>query len=68
MSLVLSFHCPYAREDSNQFWHLASDDGIPATIPNWLKLRWALQRSAARQFARIGIAPITFEELRYPEN
>ena len=67
MSLVLSFHCPYAREDSNQFWHLASDDGIPATIPNWLKLRWALQRSAARQFARIGIAPITFEELRYPE-
>ena len=67
MSLVLSFHCPYFTDDSNRFWHLASDDGIPATIPNWLKLRWALQRSATRQFARIGIAPITFEELRHTE-
>lgn len=63
ISLVLSFHCPYAREDSNRFWHLASDDGIPATIPHWVRLRCALQRSAATQFARIGIKPITFEEL-----
>jgi len=63
MSLVLSFHCPYAREDSNRFWHLASDDGIPATVPNWLRLHWSLQQSAARQFAALGIEPITFEEL-----
>lgn len=63
MSLVLSFHCPYFREDANRFWHLASDDGIPATIPNWLGLHWALHRSPARQFARIGIEPITFEQL-----
>lgn len=67
MSLVLSFHCPYAREDSNQFWHLASDDGIAATVPNWTRLQWALRRSAARQFAARGIAPITFEELRQPK-
>ncbi|MCM8911330.1 2OG-Fe(II) oxygenase [Pseudomonas inefficax] len=65
MSLVLSFHCPYFGDDSNRFWHLASDDGIPATIPNWLGLRWALHRSAARQYARIGIQPITFEELHH---
>lgn len=64
MSLVLSFHCPYTREDANQFWHLASDDGIPATVPNWTRLQWALRRSAARQFAELGIEPITFEELR----
>lgn len=66
MSLVLSFHCPYAREDANQFWHLASDDGIPATVPNWARLKCALLRSASRQFAALGIAPITFEELRQP--
>ncbi|MBT9235273.1 2OG-Fe(II) oxygenase [Pseudomonas sp. MG-2] len=63
MSLVLSFHCPYFSDDSNRFWHLASDDGIPATIPNWLGLRWALYRSAARHFACTGIEPITFEDL-----
>ncbi|WGV22173.1 2OG-Fe(II) oxygenase [Pseudomonas putida] len=63
MSLVLSFHCPYFNDDSNSFWHLASDDGIPATIPNWLRLRWALHRSAARHYARLGIEPITFQEL-----
>ncbi|MES3709534.1 hypothetical protein QC590_15015 [Pseudomonas putida] len=28
-----------------------------------LGLHWALQRPAARQYARIGIEPITFEEL-----
>lgn len=65
LSLVLSFHCPYAREDSNQFWHLASDDGIPATVPNWVRLHWDLHRSVARQFARLGIKPITFEELHH---
>lgn len=64
MSLVLSFHCPYFNDDSNRFWHLASDDGIPRTLPNWLALRWALHRSAARHYARLGIEPITFEELR----
>ena len=63
MSLVLSFHCPCFSDDSNRFWHLASDDGIATTIPNWLGLHWALRRSAARQYARIGIEPITFEEL-----
>ncbi|CAM3667372.1 hypothetical protein CCOS865_05224 [Pseudomonas reidholzensis] len=63
MSLVLSFHCPYFADDSNRFWHVASDDGIAATVPRWLGLRWALQRSAARQFSRLGIEPITFEEL-----
>lgn len=63
MSLVLSFHCPWFSDDSNRFWHLASDDGIPATLPNWLGLRWALLQPAARHYARIGIEPITFEEL-----
>ncbi|MGF6094855.1 2OG-Fe(II) oxygenase [Pseudomonas sp. 18175] len=63
LSLVLSFHCPYTTEDANRFWHLASDDGIPATLPNWLHLQWSLRRKAAHQFAALGIDPITFEEL-----
>ncbi|MCC7635582.1 2OG-Fe(II) oxygenase family protein [Stenotrophomonas rhizophila] len=63
MSLVLSFHCPYARQDSNRFWHLASDDGIAATLPHWLRLRWTVLTPAQRQFAALGIVPITFEEL-----
>lgn len=64
MSLVLSFHCPYTREDSNRFWHLASDDGIAATLPNWRHLRRSLAKPAAQQFIDLGIDPISFDELR----
>lgn len=64
MSLVLSFHCPYTREDSNRFWHLASDDGIPATIPNWRRLRRSLKITAVQQFAEMMINPISFDDLK----
>lgn len=63
MSLVLSFHCPYTREDDNGFWHLASDDGIPRTVVNWLALQRSLRDDAAMQYLRLGLEPIRFEEL-----
>ena len=63
MSLVLSFHCPYSIKDSNRFWHLASDDGIPLTVKNWGRLQRALNQSVAEQYAQLGLEPITFEEL-----
>ncbi len=63
MSLVLSFHCPHSIKDSNRFWHLASDDGIPLTVKNWGRLQRALNQSVAEQYAQLGLEPITFEEL-----
>ncbi|MCA8432681.1 2OG-Fe(II) oxygenase [Burkholderia seminalis] len=63
MSLVLSFHCPYTREDDNGFWHLASDDGIPRTIVNWLALQRALRDDAELQYRRLGLEPIRPEDL-----
>jgi predicted 2-oxoglutarate/Fe(II)-dependent dioxygenase YbiX len=63
MSLALSFHCPYSSRDVNRFWHLASDDGIPKTLKNWTALKVDLIRSAASQFKRAGIHPITLEEV-----
>jgi hypothetical protein len=67
MSIVLSFHCPYTREDSNTFWHLASDDGVPATIGNWITLKRSLREDAERQYEALGIHPITFLDLQSPE-
>ncbi|MDR8030176.1 2OG-Fe(II) oxygenase [Burkholderia cenocepacia] len=63
MSLVLSFHCPYTREDDNGFWHLASDDGIARTVVNWLALRRALRDDAELQYRRLGIEPIRPDDL-----
>ena len=58
MSLVLSFHCPTTREDDNGFWHLASDDGIPRTVVNWLALQRALRDDAELQYHRLETEPI----------
>ncbi|MEV4434892.1 hypothetical protein [Streptomyces sp. NPDC049585] len=65
VTLVLSFLCPYfARQDSNTFWHLAADDGIPATVPGWLRLKWPV-RDAAMDFSlRAGSPVITWEDLQ----
>lgn len=65
VTLVVSLFCPYfARRDSNTFWHLAGDDGIPATVPNWLRLKWPV-RDAAMDFSlRAGSPVITWEDLR----
>ncbi|MEX2980487.1 hypothetical protein [Streptomyces sp. C36] len=65
VTVVVSFFCPYfARQDSNTFWHLAADDGIPATVPSWLRLKWPV-RDAAMDFAlRAGSPVITWEDLR----
>ncbi|NVZ68434.1 2OG-Fe(II) oxygenase [Pseudomonas costantinii] len=63
MSLVLSFHCPYSKEDVNKFWHLASDDGVLRTIRPWFRLQRDLARPACDQYQRLGIDPITFADL-----
>lgn len=63
MSLVLSFHCPYTAEDVNKFWHLASDDGVLATVRPWMRLKRDLFVPASEQFRQLGIEPITFAEV-----
>ncbi|WP_025389581.1 2OG-Fe(II) oxygenase [Pseudomonas syringae] len=63
MSLVLSFHYPYSSEDVNEFWHLASDDGIGQTLGKWMTLKRDLTRRADEQYERLGIDPITFDDL-----
>ena len=62
MSLVLSFHCPYTQDDANKFWHLASDDGVLATLRPWLRLKRNLRMSPGEQYRALGIETITFAE------
>ncbi|MGX8909811.1 hypothetical protein ACR820_32030 [Streptomyces netropsis] len=64
VTLVISFFCPYfARQDSNTFWHLAGDDGIPATIPSWLRLKWPVRDPAMDYSLRAGSPVITWEDV-----
>ncbi|XVO88959.1 2OG-Fe(II) oxygenase family protein [Pseudomonas palleroniana] len=63
MSLVLSFHCPYSKEDVNKFWHLASDDGVLTTIRPWFQLKRDLTLAPFDQYQRLGVVPITFADL-----
>lgn len=65
VTVVVSFLCPYfARQDSNTFWHLAADDGIPATIPGWLRLKWPVRDPAMDYSLRAGSPVITWEDLQ----
>ncbi|RLU81608.1 hypothetical protein CTZ27_32505 [Streptomyces griseocarneus] len=65
--LVISLFCPYfARRDSNTFWHLAGDDGIPATVPGWLRLKWPVRNPAVDYSLRAGCPVITWDDLRAP--
>ncbi|MEU8585270.1 hypothetical protein ACX9I7_09315 [Streptomyces sp. L500] len=65
VTVVVSFLCPYfARRDSNTFWHLAADDGIPATIPGWLRLKWPVRDPAMDYSLRAGSPVVTWEDLR----
>ncbi|MFC5721698.1 hypothetical protein ACFP1Z_16115 [Streptomyces gamaensis] len=62
--LVLSFFCPYfARQDSNTFWHLAGDDGIPATAVAWLRLKWPVRNPAVDFSLRAGSPVVTWADL-----
>ncbi|MFJ9635698.1 hypothetical protein [Streptomyces sp. NPDC101178] len=65
VTFVLSLFCPYfSRQDSNTFWHLAGDDGIPATIPNWLRLKWPTRNPAMDFSLRAGSPMISWEDLQ----
>ncbi|WP_162890074.1 2OG-Fe(II) oxygenase [Streptomyces olivoreticuli] len=64
-TLVISLFCPYfARQDSNTFWHLAGDDGIPATVPSWLRLKWPVRNPAVDFSLRAGCPVITWDDIR----
>ncbi|WP_058043360.1 2OG-Fe(II) oxygenase [Streptomyces roseifaciens] len=65
VTLVISLFCPYfARQDSNTFWHLAADDGIPATVPGWLRLKWPTRNPAVDYSLRAGSPVVTWDDLR----
>ncbi|MGW3647946.1 hypothetical protein [Streptomyces sp. NPDC000878] len=65
VTFVLSLFCPYfAKQDSNTFWHLAGDDGIPATIPNWLRLKWPARNPSMDFSLRAGSPAITWSDLQ----
>ncbi|MEG8181466.1 2OG-Fe(II) oxygenase [Nocardia terpenica] len=65
VTFVLSLFCPYfARRDSNTFWHLAGDDGILATIPDWLRLKWPTRNPAMDFSLRAGSPVITWADLQ----
>ncbi|WP_171170053.1 2OG-Fe(II) oxygenase [Streptomyces sp. I05A-00742] len=65
VTLVISLFCPYfARRDSNTFWHLAGDDGILATVPSWLRLKWPVRDPAMDFSMRAGSPVVTWEDLR----
>lgn len=64
MSLILSFHCPYSTFDANEFWHIASDDGLLPTVKSWFKFKLALTKRAEQQYREIGCEQITFEDLK----
>jgi hypothetical protein len=64
MVLTLSFFCPsFAAHDSNTFLHVASDDGVPKTVPGWLRLKWPT-RNPFRDYAlRSGSPVVTWQDL-----
>ncbi|MFF7726878.1 2OG-Fe(II) oxygenase [Streptomyces sp. NPDC008001] len=65
VTLVISLFCPYfARQDSNTFWHLAADDGIAATVPGWLRLKWPVRNPAVDFGLRSAGPVITWGDLR----
>ncbi|MCF3101706.1 2OG-Fe(II) oxygenase [Streptomyces roseoverticillatus] len=65
VTLVISLFCPYfARQDSNTFWHLAADDGIAATVPCWLRLKWPVRNPAVDFGLRSASPVITWDDLR----
>ncbi|WP_411751889.1 hypothetical protein [Serratia sp. (in: enterobacteria)] len=45
-----------------QFWHVAGDDGIPATLNNWGAFQ-TTKKVASTDYAAIDCAPITWEDL-----
>ncbi|MCM2579606.1 2OG-Fe(II) oxygenase [Streptomyces meridianus] len=65
VTFVLSLFCPYfSSQDSNTFWHLAGDDGILATIPNWLRLKWPTKNPSIDFSLRAGSPAITWSDLQ----
>ena len=65
VTFVLSLFCPYfSSQDSNTFWHLAGDDGIAATIPNWLRLKWPTKNPAMDFSLRAGSPAMTWSDIQ----
>lgn len=64
MVLTISLFSPaFADRDSNTFAHVAADDGIPQTVPDWLRLKWPT-RNPFRDYAlRTGSPVVTWHDL-----
>lgn len=65
MVLTLSMFSPaFADCDPNSFAHVAADDGIPHTLPNWMRLKWPT-KNPFRDYALRSSSPvINWSDLR----
>lgn len=63
--LTLSLFSPaFADADSNTFMHVAADDGIPRTVPNWARLKWPTKNPFRDYALRAGSPIITWQDVR----
>lgn len=63
--LTLSLFSPaFAGADSNSFMHIAADDGIPRTVPNWIRLKWPTHNPFRDYALRAGSPVITWQDVR----
>ncbi|GAA1978860.1 hypothetical protein GCM10009799_00020 [Nocardiopsis rhodophaea] len=64
MVLTLSMMSPaFVQRDPNTFSHIAADDGIIHTIPNWLRLKWPTHNPFRDYALRSGSPVITWNDI-----
>ena len=62
--LSLSLFSPaFADADANSFMHVAADDGIPHTVPNWIRLKWPTKNPFRDYALRAGSSVITWQDV-----
>lgn len=67
--LTLSLFSPaFADTDSNTFMHVAGDDGIPRTVPNWIRLKWPTKNPFRDYALRAGSPVVTWHDLQGGNN
>jgi hypothetical protein len=54
ISAVLSFWCPLLPQDTNEFWHVAAEDGLLPSLSGFARLRYA-QRDPLGYCRRTGV-------------
>lgn len=62
--LTVSLFSPaFADTDPNSFMHIAADDGIPHTVPNWARLKWPTKNPFRDYALRTGSPVITWQDV-----